>query len=126
MVAAGIFAMRQPLATCLSETFTRRVMIMQRPVAVLVLALSSLLAKEAAVGALEHYTDKHVELIAVDKRMQRAFVDKDVAVIDSILTDDYVLVLSDGSERTKTDILNELRSTNAHWEINETSGWEVR
>jgi len=99
---------------------------MQRLIAVASLALIGLFAEGAAVGALEHYTDKQMELIAVDKRMQRAFVDKDVAAIDDILTDDYVLVLSDGSERTKADVLNELRSANTHWDVNETSGWEVK
>lgn len=44
------------------------------------------------------------DLIATDQRMQRAFVDRDVAVLDEILTDDYVLVLASGAERRKAQI----------------------
>jgi ketosteroid isomerase-like protein len=66
------------------------------------------------------------ELIAVDKRMQRAFVDKDVAALDKIFTDDYVLVVSSGEERTKAQILKEVASGDTRWEVNESSGWKVR
>ena len=75
----------------------------------------------AAAGA-----DETQALIAVDKRMQHAFVTRDLAALDSIFTDDYVLVLSNGSERTKQDILADVRSPDVRWEVNETSGWKVR
>ena len=66
------------------------------------------------------------QLIATDKRMQRAFVDKDVAALDEIFTDDYVIVLSNGAERTKAMILADVASPDTRWEINEASGWTVR
>lgn len=66
------------------------------------------------------------DLIATDKRMQRAFVDRDVAVLDEILTDDYVLVVSSGAERGKAQILEALASPDTSWEINETHDWQVR
>ncbi len=66
------------------------------------------------------------QLIATDKRMQRAFVDKDVAALQEIFTDDYVLVVSSGNERTKPMILADVASPDTLWEINETSGWAVR
>ena len=66
------------------------------------------------------------DLIATDKRMQRAFVDRDVAALDQIFTDDYVLVLSDGSERTKLMILSEVASPDSRWEVNESSDWNVK
>ena len=70
--------------------------------------------------------DEANALIAVDKHMQRAFVDRDVAVLDQIFTDDYVLVVSSGEERSKAQILKEVASGDTHWEVNETSEWKVR
>jgi ketosteroid isomerase-like protein len=66
------------------------------------------------------------QLIATDKRMQHAFVDKDVAALQEIFTDDYVLVVSSGKERTKAMILADVASPDTRWEVNETSGWAVR
>ena len=66
------------------------------------------------------------QLIATDKRMQRAFVDRDVAALEQIFTDDYVLVVASGNERTKTEVISEVKSPDVRWEINETSGWKVR
>ena len=66
------------------------------------------------------------QLIATDKRMQHAFVDKNVAELREIFTDDYVIVLSNGAERTKAMILADVASPETRWEINETSGWEVK
>jgi ketosteroid isomerase-like protein len=66
------------------------------------------------------------DLIATDQRMQHAFVDRDVAALDQIFTDDYTIVLSSGSERTKAMILAEVASPENRWEINETSGWQVK
>jgi ketosteroid isomerase-like protein len=66
------------------------------------------------------------QLIATDKRMQRAFVDRDLAALHEILTDDYVLVLWNGVERTKKMVLDEVASPGQRWEINESSGWVVR
>jgi ketosteroid isomerase-like protein len=65
-------------------------------------------------------------LIATDKRMQRAFVDRDIAALQDIFTDDYILVVSSGAERTKAMVLAEVASPDVRWEINETSGWAVR
>ena len=84
-------------------------------------ALAAALIADATAGA-----DETQALIAVDKRMQHAFVTRDVAALDQIFTDDYVLVLSSGRERTKQDILNDVRSPDNHWDVNETSGWKVK
>jgi ketosteroid isomerase-like protein len=65
-------------------------------------------------------------LIATDKRMQRAFVERDVATLDRIITDDYLLVASSGAERRKPAILAEVASPDVVYETNESSGWEVR
>lgn len=66
------------------------------------------------------------QLIATDKRMQRAFVDRDLATLRQIFTDDYMIVLWNGRERTKAEILADVASPETRWEINESSGWRVR
>jgi ketosteroid isomerase-like protein len=83
--------------------------------------IAAALIADATAGA-----DETQALIAVDKRMQHAFVTRDVAALDQIFTDDYVLVLSSGRERTKKDILDDVRSPDNQWEVNETSGWKVK
>jgi ketosteroid isomerase-like protein len=80
----------------------------------------------AIVATTNASADEADELIAVDKRMQRAFVDKDIAALEKIFTDDYVLVVSSGEERTKAQILKEVASSDTRWEVNESSGWKVR
>jgi ketosteroid isomerase-like protein len=86
----------------------------------------SLACAAASSHAAAPATSDTDQLIATDKRMQHAFVDKDVATLDKIFTDDYVIVLSSGMERTKPMILADVASTDTHWDINETSGWAVR
>lgn len=81
------------------------------------------LAIVAGTNASANETD---ELIAVDKRMQRAFVDKDIATLEQVFTDDYVLVVSSGQERTKAQILKDVASDDTRWEINESSDWKIR
>ena len=81
------------------------------------------LALLATAGARAGDTD---DLIATDQRMQHAFVARDVAALDAIFTDDYTIVLSSGTERTKAMILADVASPDARWEINETSGWNVK
>src|SRR5262245_63726142 len=87
------------------------------------IAVAALVANTLPAAAT---ADETQALIAVDKKMQHAFVTRDVAALDSIFTDDYVLVLWNGRERTKQDILTDVRSPDVHWEVNETSGWKVR
>lgn len=73
--------------------------------------------------AADHNVD---DLIATDKRMQRAFIDHDVATLEKILTEDYVLVLNNGTERLRPSILADVASPDLVFEINESSNWEVR
>jgi ketosteroid isomerase-like protein len=87
------------------------------------LALLSAAGCAAAATAAPGDTE---QLIATDKRMQRAFVDRDIATLNQIFTDDYVLVVSNGGERTKPMILAEVASPDIRWDINETSGWNVK
>lgn len=93
---------------------------MNRTAAATVAGLALLVAAPAAVA------DDVADLIATDKRMQRAFVDRDIAALEEILTDDYVLVLWNGVERRKGEVIDSVRSPDTRWEVNETSGWQVR
>jgi ketosteroid isomerase-like protein len=65
------------------------------------------------------------QLIAVDKKQQRAYIDRDIGALDTIFTDDYVLISSSGKKYTKDQVIEQLRTPDVRWEINETSGWEV-
>jgi ketosteroid isomerase-like protein len=65
------------------------------------------------------------ELIAVDKAMQASFVTRDVAALARILSDDYLLLASNGNVYRKSDVLAKLRSPDSHWDVNETSDWNV-
>ncbi|HJT97869.1 MAG TPA: nuclear transport factor 2 family protein [Rhodanobacteraceae bacterium] len=79
----------------------------------------------ACAAAAENSSDVEA-LIATDKRMQHAFVARDVKALDEIFTDDYTIVLSSGTERTKAMILADVAAPENVWEINETSGWQVK
>lgn len=89
------------------------------------LAILSLAAVGVAFGAVAARDDT-ADLIATDQRMQHAFVTRDVAALEKIFTDDYVLVVSSGAERTRAQVLAEVADADIRWEINETSGWKVR
>lgn len=93
--------------------------LMSTLILVAALLLSATLARAAEA-------DDIAELIAVDKRQQHAYVARDWAALDEIFTDDYVLVLWNGSERTKAEILREAAQPDSTWEINETRNWRVR
>ena len=90
------------------------------------LAIGTLALANGRIEASESNNDDIAQLIATDKRMQRAFVDRDVRVLNQILTDDYVLVGSRGNEETKADVIGEVESGAITWQINETSDLEVR
>ena len=92
----------------------------------LTLAATLMAAFSASDRASAAPDDDIDALIATDKRMQRAFVDRDVATLDKIITDDYVLIASGGAERKKPAILAEVASPDVVYEINERSDWNVR
>ena len=65
-------------------------------------------------------------LIDTDKRQQHAYITRDWKALDEIFTDDYVLVLWNGNQRTKAEILKNAALPDSKWEVNETSNWQVR
>ena len=65
-------------------------------------------------------------LIDTDKRQQHAYITRDWKALDEIFTDDYVLVLWNGTQRTKAEILESAALPDSKWDINETGSWQVR
>jgi ketosteroid isomerase-like protein len=96
-------------------------LMIDRTLIVAAMLIAALVAGNSPAAA----SDDVADLIATDKRMQRAFVDRDVATLDRIITDDYVLIASSGAERRKPAILAEVASPDVVHEINESSGWAV-
>jgi ketosteroid isomerase-like protein len=91
--------------------------------------LFAIVAVAGAAGTSPAKADEAADiaaLIAVDKRQQRAYVDRDWAALEEIFTDDYVLVLWDGSEHGKRKIIDGAKAPDSNFEINETSDWKVR
>ena len=93
------------------------------PLLAFAVTLMNLTILPIAAAASDKETE---ELISIDQKMQRAFVDRDIAALEKIFTDDYVLVLSSGTERTKAEVIADVASPDNRWEINETSGRKVR
>jgi ketosteroid isomerase-like protein len=69
---------------------------------------------------------RHPGLIDTDKRQQHAYITRDWKALDEIFTDDYVLVLWNGTQRTKAEILESAALPDSKWDINETGNWQVR
>jgi hypothetical protein len=63
---------------------------------------------------------------ALDTKCQAAVKVNDWAVMDSILADDFVLVMGNGRIQTKTDLLEEARSGRVAYEHQEDSSQRVR
>jgi ketosteroid isomerase-like protein len=66
------------------------------------------------------------QLIALDRAMQRAVVDRDAKTFAGFFTDDYVLVSSSGRLYKKAEVVAEITSPDVHYEINESSDVSVR
>jgi len=70
--------------------------------------------------------DSESELIARDKAMQRAVIERDATAFADCLTDDYTLVGSKGLIYNKADCVAEVASPDVRYDINESSDWHVR
>lgn len=88
--------------------------------------LATIMTLTATTPLLAANDDDIAQLIAVDQRQQRAYVDRDWAALEEIFTDDYVLVVSSGAQRTKAQILEAAKKPGTRWEINATRDWQVR
>jgi ketosteroid isomerase-like protein len=72
-----------------------------------------------AFAATRTQTDDARVVAALDTRFQAATKANDAAGIDSILADDYVLVLGDGRTFSKVDLVNEARAKSTVYEHQE-------
>jgi ketosteroid isomerase-like protein len=70
--------------------------------------------------------DDEEAVAAVDTEYQAAVKNNDVATIDRILADDFVLVTGLGKTYSKRDLLQEARSKRMHYERQEDSQQKVR
>jgi ketosteroid isomerase-like protein len=81
------------------------------------------------IGATEparSSVDDDKAVAALDKEYQAAVKNNDVATMDRILADDFVLVTGLGKTYTKTDLLEEARSKRVIYERQEDSNQKVR
>ena len=87
-----------------------------------------------AGGVLVGFTTAHrstadddaATVAALDTKYQAAVEANDVAGMDSILAEDFVLVTGTGKVFTKADLLNEARSKNTTYEYQRDSAQTVR
>ena len=81
------------------------------------------------IGATEparSSVDDDKAVAALDKEYQEAVKNNDVATVDRILADDFVLVTGLGKTYTKADLLEEARSKRVIYERQEDSNQKVR
>jgi ketosteroid isomerase-like protein len=81
------------------------------------------------IGATEparSSVDDDKAVAALDKEYQEAVKNNDVATMDRILADDFVLVTGLGKTYTKADLLEEARSKRVIYERQEDSNQKVR
>jgi len=70
--------------------------------------------------------DDEKTVAALDTEYQAAVLAHDIATMDRILADDFVLVTEKGMIYTKDDLLNEARTTDVIYEHQEDTNQEVR
>ncbi|WP_394839643.1 nuclear transport factor 2 family protein [Pendulispora rubella] len=67
-----------------------------------------------------------LQLIALDKAMQKSVVDRDAKAFANFLTDDYTLVSGSGRIYDKAAVVAEMSSPDVRYDVNESSDWRVR
>ena len=70
--------------------------------------------------------DAVMDLIAADRAMQRAVLERDAAAFADFLADDYVLVDSRGRQHDKAAVVRQLVDPEIHVAVNETGDHHVR
>jgi ketosteroid isomerase-like protein len=89
--------------------------------ALLLIVLSTMSARQNIPGQRDES-----DVASLDTAYQRAVRNNDVAAMDRILADDFVLVTGKGKIHTKADLLGEARSKNVVYEHQEDSNQTVR
>jgi ketosteroid isomerase-like protein len=80
----------------------------------------------ASISRAGSSVDDEKAVVALDTEYQAAVEKNDVATMDRILADDFVLVTGLGKTYTKADLLNEARSKRTIYERQEDSAQKVR
>jgi ketosteroid isomerase-like protein len=80
----------------------------------------------ASISRAGSSVDDEKAVAALDTEYQAAVKTNDVATMDRILADDFVLVTGLGKTYTKADLLNEARSKRTIYEHQEDSAQKVR
>ena len=86
----------------------------------------SLLVTLAAPGVIASSADDQKTVAALDTQYQAAVLKNDVATMDRILADDYVLVTGSGKTYNKAELLNDARSGQVVYEHQEDTAQTVR
>lgn len=72
-------------------------------------------------------TDRTIEaLIRIDAEFQRAVAAKDMAALNRLLTDDFILITSSSRVLTKQDLLAEVSAPELHFDVNVPRDVRVR
>ena len=79
-----------------------------RPLTPFLALILASLTLSACLGAV-HATDPTADVLAFERAACAAFQRNDVAAIDTLLTDDVTLILTDGTIQRKDDLLKEAR-----------------
>jgi ketosteroid isomerase-like protein len=78
------------------------------------------------LAALGSHPDDHGTVAGLDTEYQAAVRNRDVATMDRILADDFVLVTGKGKVFTKKDLLDEARNPDLIYEHQEDTNQTVR
>lgn len=71
--------------------------------------------------------EKTIEaLVRIDAEFQRAVAAKDMASLDRLLTDDFILITSSSRVLTKQDLLTEISAPELHLDVNAPRDVHVR
>jgi ketosteroid isomerase-like protein len=70
-----------------------------------------------ACGLSPAQTTDENDVLQFERDACKAFLDADVTALESVLTPDFTLTLSNGEVNTRTDEINELRSGKVHYDV---------
>jgi ketosteroid isomerase-like protein len=62
-------------------------------------------------------TTDEKDVLQFERDACKAFLDADVTALESVLTPDFTLTLSNGEVNTRTDEISELRSGKVHYDV---------
>jgi ketosteroid isomerase-like protein len=94
-------------------------------VSLLVLASLAVWALDFAVAQNKSSTPAS-QVLALEKKWNEVYKRGDIAVMDSLLTDDFIITVEDGSTFSKPGYIAQNGNSSVHVEISEMSDLQVR